>query len=1132
MSLDGVDITSGDTIGPIELNTGVNEFVIAISEDDMLPREYIVLINRADVGDVEGEIPYELANIWTPRWVNPAFAQPADTFDVEVRAASLPVAGWTAELRNDIRSWDAEVTVRTGKVYYGREDGYIFTVTVPDDISPELFSLVLINNQEKFITSANCLKVVQDFEEDFYILHISDEHVMRPKAEHPNGSSHPDPRYNNGSIEMVNWATDSINIINPRFVLHTGDNVQFWHESNSTQPLETVGKPNLINYRNAKLQYKVPTLMVGGNHDTGYTPQYILFDEWHEHYEKVMGQRAFSLRLGSFYVITSEWTIDEHIQYSKDQLAASFDDPSIKFRLWASHYYDGLGKPRTIMTEEKPIDLGLIGHGHKAQTVQETPFPVHMTASGLSGMEHSFYNFNKEQDGSWICPQITSRENGIDRFKFFEDWGTNPIVSQTFESDNNGTQTENKVSILNRVRQNFYDGRVRFLMQKGEYEVEGGTILAQYDYDGNKTAVVVQVDIAPAISDSEPVTTEISIKKAEPKPLFEDDFEDGASNWTVTSGGWSIVNVDGSNQYEKDDNYSNTTIGFAVLRNYISPNGVSSSEWTDYSVEADMTIMHKEADFRAELSARFHDNNRRYSFALMNNLIQIRKRNTGEGSIAQKTYPIEEGKNYHVRGVLVGNKLEMWVNGVKELEVVDDGLRGEPVIENGTIALNTYKASVQYDNVKVIDAADFPPEEPEPPVTDIILDDLIVAEDMNLENTIQLTPDDNVYSAEVPFDTTEIYLMAVVNSSAMYSLHLEGKEITSGSTVGPIELTTGDNRIVLEILEDGRQPREYIVLIKRASIVDIEVDPSNILVTREGPNPAGLCLSYVTDSDLYERKYTMEEVIKNHNFGTIRWPMGTLAMYYAWNSMDEDGNFHYPIEPRYVLPDNLYNNFPWASVEGEPGKMHNEMNFDEFLTLAKNTGATPVVCVNVGGDLYPGATIDYDELKKLAAEQVRYAKEQGLTGIYWEIGNEVEFVFDNAKLPHLTEAQRVQMYIDRYHEFYDVMIAEDPTAKIGVGLNLAAQKDNWQMPVIEGCKDIMDFVVTHQYGGHHFTGAGIPAAYEGYLNNDYSMATHAIQKINLISSYIDELGVDANGIPYSEKLEIVVSEYSSHRGDG
>jgi hypothetical protein len=381
---------------------------------------------------------------------------------------------------------------------------------------------------------------------------------------------------------MVNWATDSINIINPRFVLHTGDNVQFWHESNSTQPLETVGKPNLINYRDAKLQYKVPTLMVGGNHDTGYTPQYILFDEWHEHYEKVMGQRAFSLRLGSFYVITSEWTIDEHIQYSKDQLAASFDDPSIKFRLWASHYYDGLGKPRTIMTEEKPIDLGLIGHGHKAQTVQETPFPVHMTASGLSGMEHSFYNFNKEQDGSWICPQITSRENGIDRFKFFEDWGTNPIVSQTFESDNNGTQTENKVSILNRVRQNFYDGRVRFLMQKGEYEVEGGTILAQYDYDGNKTAVVVQVDIAPAISDSEPVTTEISIKKAEPKPLFEDDFEDGASNWTVTSGGWSIVNVDGSNQYEKDDNYSNTTIGFAVLRNYISPNGVSSSEWTDY----------------------------------------------------------------------------------------------------------------------------------------------------------------------------------------------------------------------------------------------------------------------------------------------------------------------------------------------------------------------------------------------------------------------------------------------------------------------------------------------------------------------------------------------------------------------
>lgn len=177
-------------------------------------------------------------------------------------------------------------------MFYGAEDGYIFRITIPEDIHPELLTLVLTDGKGNFLTSVRCLMVVRDFEQDFYILHISDEHVMSQKALHANGSSHPNKNYNNGSIEMVNWATESINIINSRFVLHTGDNVQFWHEYNITFPLES-GKQNLINYMETKNKYTVPTVMVGGNHDTGYESNYIYFDEWHEHYAQVMGSRTF-----------------------------------------------------------------------------------------------------------------------------------------------------------------------------------------------------------------------------------------------------------------------------------------------------------------------------------------------------------------------------------------------------------------------------------------------------------------------------------------------------------------------------------------------------------------------------------------------------------------------------------------------------------------------------------------------------------------------------------------------------------------------------------------------------------------------------------------------------------------------
>lgn len=434
------------------------------------------------------------AVIWTPRGHNPAFAEPGGTLEVEVRASGrLPLKGWRAELKNDLRSWDASVvSVRPTRVCFGLEEGYIFTVRVPEDISQELFDLVLKSGRGKALTSARCLSVRGNLEEDFYILHLTDEHVSRVKAARPDGRSH--EFWDNGSIDMIDWSVPVVNLINPRFVLHTGDNQQTYNEWNNWLGMEA-GRQNLMLYMKAKSKYAAPTVMVTGNHEIGYT-DYIYSREWRDAYEEIVGSRCCSIRMGSFYLLAYEWTYDEFLSWARDNYHESFKDESVKYRLLASHYFDGMDAPTTVAGADKPCDLLLVGHNHKDSILQTAPYPVISNTTSQVYMRSTFYGFINKGD-RWTCPQAEDMAEDY-RIALFGDWGENPIVKAEFERDNDGTQTENRAVVTNTVGINFFDGRLRFLMTRGFYKAEGGEILSQYPYGGDKTCVLVRVDIQPA----------------------------------------------------------------------------------------------------------------------------------------------------------------------------------------------------------------------------------------------------------------------------------------------------------------------------------------------------------------------------------------------------------------------------------------------------------------------------------------------------------------------------------------------------------------------------------------------------------------------------------------------------------
>lgn len=470
------------------------------------------------------------STIWLPRGHSPAFAEPGGTIKVEVESSvSLPTTGWTAQLQNDLKSWNATVnSVVTGSVHNGTKSGYIFTVTVPTDISPELFTLVLndtVNGGS--ISSVRSVSIVPDFDASFYILHQSDEHIIGPNAVRPNGMAQ--LNWSTGSTEAKNWGISVINIINPRFVFATGDIVQLYEAFPGMD--EAINRLNL--YKNAMNNMTVPTVVMTGNHCIGYS-SWTENAAWKAKYEELMGARVFSFRMGAFYVLADEWTQNTYHNWAVNDYVSSFGDSSIKYRLVGSHYYDAGWT--AVPTAQYPCELMLVGHNHSISTIQTSPFRVLSTASALDYQLTGFFNFQKS-GSTWVCPQATSRTNGVDYFQLHGDWGANKKVTATYAYSNDGTRTSNSVTINNAIAQRFYDGRIRFLMSKGVYTVNGGTILAQYDYGANSTAVVVKVDIMPSTA------TNVSITQVLTNPVYGNRVknpgfeEDGA--WAATPKNWS-----------------------------------------------------------------------------------------------------------------------------------------------------------------------------------------------------------------------------------------------------------------------------------------------------------------------------------------------------------------------------------------------------------------------------------------------------------------------------------------------------------------------------------------------------------------------------------------------------------------
>jgi len=451
-----------------------------------------------------------------PSFGVPEFAEPGGTFRAEVLGSSgLNTNQWAAFLINDLRTWTGKVE----RAEYGRyidnnsTTGYQLTVRVPADISPEVFKLNIQHPVGGEATNRHAVSIVRSFADDFYILHYADPQAQTNDATAASGLTG-----GNGCIQEIYWHTPVFNLINPRFLIDTGDELDNSYVSGAHYEA----------YKDAMDTLTVPVLVTRGNNDITANGS-----DW----QGQIGQSTYSITMGSFYVLMNDYTVNTDYAWLTNNYASSFSRTGITFRLIGQHYYS-TNYAFSPHAGQYP-DLMLIGHVHSSATIQTTPYTILRTVHGCDYGKTAMIELFRGAT-NWACPSLTNQPTGTapggNVIQPVGDWG-GPRLTMISSLPNDGSAFSNTITIINNIAKRFWDGRVRFLMKHAPlgYKVGGGVELCEYDYAaGSNTAVLVKVDITSLAS------TVVSISRVDSDgDGLPDDWELGyfpsLTNATATS---------------------------------------------------------------------------------------------------------------------------------------------------------------------------------------------------------------------------------------------------------------------------------------------------------------------------------------------------------------------------------------------------------------------------------------------------------------------------------------------------------------------------------------------------------------------------------------------------------------------
>jgi hypothetical protein len=444
------------------------------------------------IGDTLSVIQRPLLNI-------PAIVTEGDTIHINCDADPA-TSGWAVRLVHDLTEVPLE---DCGSAYNPSTLWWTLSVSVPDVSLYELYDLVVTADGGIADTTRNAVRVIPEFRDDYYFVHITDTHLPTHKYYYQSGAD-------TDTSEMVDLreVIRDINVINPEFVLITGDFI------NEGELEDYLSKRYYTRSQRMLYEFEVPAFLVSGNHDIGgwwstpppagtarrdwwrffgwkrldsppegapWRTQDYSFDYGPVRYIGLESYDNYDSWRPGIYGDESFTTLQ--MQWLRDELAASAS--SIARVLF--YHYDF---SHQINLSSLGVDMALYGHIH----------------SDNGSISHRPYNLATDNvcDGSRSYRVVRVSDGVLTPLPTLAAGSSGQKLAVDYDPANDGTNYTVTARITNYQSMRFQNSQLRFVMPnrctEPSVEVTGGKLL-QIDASGPLAVFYVGVDIEPFTTD-------------------------------------------------------------------------------------------------------------------------------------------------------------------------------------------------------------------------------------------------------------------------------------------------------------------------------------------------------------------------------------------------------------------------------------------------------------------------------------------------------------------------------------------------------------------------------------------------------------------------------------------------------
>ncbi len=443
---------------------------------------------RADAGRAIGDT---LTTVMRPILSVPAIVEDGQTFTIEALAPQS-ATDWSATLE---RGGQTIALPLDGASYLASHERWFITATVPPGTPEELYDLRVEASGGIDDVTRHSVMVEDSIPNDYYFVHITDTHLPTHLYYYQSGAD-----TDTTEMDDLRAVIQDINIINPAFVLLTGDVV------NEGELEDYLDKRYFTRAKRILRELDVPVFLSGGNHDIGgwndtpppdgtarrnwwrffgwrylaesrpgeniYTQNYS-FDYGHVHFVGIEAYNNYDRWRRSTYGTDS---------FTTRQMAWLADDLSVVHPVKGTVLFHHMDFQDQLDLEDLGVDGALYGH-------------IHYT-SGSVGASPFNLSTNNVCDGERSMRLVRVEDNVVTPSEPISAGSSGYTLRTMFDGANDGTETDITATVINGHNESFEHGRVRFRVPAASmpYEVDGGTVTHSI-VDGAVATYYVTVDI-------------------------------------------------------------------------------------------------------------------------------------------------------------------------------------------------------------------------------------------------------------------------------------------------------------------------------------------------------------------------------------------------------------------------------------------------------------------------------------------------------------------------------------------------------------------------------------------------------------------------------------------------------------